>query len=89
MFVDQIRTEKTLDLLTHEYVEQMARAGKAVAPKEKLTRAQFLKNRFIAENKMDLSVWQKILRAEIYWQRLKSSGALHGHFKTVKEGEIR
>lgn len=49
LFVDQVRTDGTLDLLTHEYFEQMAWAGKTLAPKEKLTRAQFLKNRFIAD----------------------------------------
>ncbi|BBO67531.1 amino acid ABC transporter substrate-binding protein [Desulfosarcina alkanivorans] len=49
LFVDQIRTDGTLDLLRYEYFEQMDWAGKEPATPEKLTRAQFLRNRFIAD----------------------------------------
>ncbi|MBC2709550.1 MAG: transporter substrate-binding domain-containing protein [Desulfosarcina sp.] len=49
LFVDQIRTDGTLGLLTYEYFEQMAWTGEKMDSGEKLTRAQFLKNRFIAE----------------------------------------
>lgn len=49
LFVDQIRTDGTLALLTYEYVDQMTWSGKKPSEGEKLTRAQFLKNRFIAD----------------------------------------
>ena len=51
LFVDQIRTDGTLDLLTHEYFEQMTWASKASKPEERLNRAQFLRNRFVADKK--------------------------------------
>ncbi len=49
LFVDQILTDGTLDLLKHEYFEQMAWATDKMQPLERLNRAQFLKNRFVAE----------------------------------------
>lgn len=51
LFVDQIRTDGTLDLLKYEYFEQMAGAEEGKMTGERLTRAQFLKNRFIADKK--------------------------------------
>lgn len=51
LFVDQIQTDGTLDLLKHEYFEQMTGAQEGMKKGERLTRAQFLKNRFIAEKK--------------------------------------
>jgi len=49
LFVDQIRTDGTLDLLTYEYFEQTVCTGDKMDSGEKLNRAQFLRNRFIAE----------------------------------------
>jgi polar amino acid transport system substrate-binding protein len=49
LFVEQVRADGTLALLTYEYFEQMAWAGKSPTPDQKLTRAQFLKNRFLAD----------------------------------------
>jgi polar amino acid transport system substrate-binding protein len=51
LFVAQIKTDGTLDLLTHEYFEVMAWASENVRLDRKLTRAQFLQNRFIANRK--------------------------------------
>jgi polar amino acid transport system substrate-binding protein len=51
LFVDQIKTDGTLDLLNYEYFEQMAWASEKVRPKKKLTRAKFLQNRFVANKK--------------------------------------
>jgi len=47
LFVDQISTDGTLELLKFEYFEQMAWAGQESAPTQRLNRAQFLKNKFI------------------------------------------
>lgn len=51
LFVDQIRMDGTLDLLKYEYFEQMAWTSEKAEPGERLTRAQFLKNRFVAHKK--------------------------------------
>ncbi len=51
LFVDQIRTDGTLDLLKYEYFDQMAWAAEEVKPGKKLNRAQFLKNRFLVDKK--------------------------------------
>jgi len=51
LFMDQIRTDGTLDLLTHEYFEQMTWASKASEVGERLNRAQFLRNRFVGDKK--------------------------------------
>lgn len=51
LFVDQIRTDGTLDLLKHEYFETMAWAAEKGMPAERLSRPQFLQNRFIAKKK--------------------------------------
>ena len=54
LFVDQIRTDGTLALLTHEYFEQMGWAGRPGVPGKKLNRAQFLKNRFLMQKKAEI-----------------------------------
>lgn len=59
MFVDQIQTNGTLDLLKHEYFEQMAWAREKAAPQERMTRAQFLKNRFMMEKKARIEARRK------------------------------
>lgn len=51
LFVAQIRTDGTLELLKHEYFERIAWATGIVKPEEQLSRAQFLKNKFIANRK--------------------------------------
>jgi polar amino acid transport system substrate-binding protein len=51
LFVAQIKTDGTLDLLVYEYFEVMAWASENVRPGDKLTRAQFLRNRFIVNKK--------------------------------------
>ena len=51
LFVDQIRTDGTLDLLKYEYFGKIAGATAIVKPEGRLTRAQFLKNRFISNQK--------------------------------------
>jgi len=51
LFVDQIRTDGTLELLKYEYFEKIGSATGGVKPEGRMTRAQFLKNRFIAEQK--------------------------------------
>jgi len=51
LFVDQIRTDGTLELLKYEYFEKIAGATAIVKPEGRLTRAQFLKNRFISNQK--------------------------------------
>ncbi len=51
LFVDQIKTDGTLDLLFYEYFESMAWVSEKIRPPEKLTRARFLHNRFILNKK--------------------------------------
>ena len=51
LFMEQIRTDGTLDLLNYEYFEQMAWASGKVHRQKKMTRAQFLQNRFVANKK--------------------------------------
>ena len=62
LFVDQIRTDGTLDLLNHEYFEQMAWTGKEPTSGEKLTRAQFLKNRFMADKQAKIEQRRKVFQ---------------------------
>jgi polar amino acid transport system substrate-binding protein len=49
LFISQIKTDGTLKLLQYEYFEQMAWASAHKASEVKLTRAQLLKNRFVAK----------------------------------------
>ncbi len=51
LFIDQIKIDGTLDLLTHEFFEAMAWTGKPMQSEKKLTPATFLKNRFIERKK--------------------------------------
>jgi polar amino acid transport system substrate-binding protein len=51
LFIDQIKIDGTLDLLNHEYFEEMAWAKKKTGSRKKLTRAEMLKNEFIARKK--------------------------------------
>ena len=51
LFVGEIKTDGTLDLLKYEYFEQMRWAREKTTPQKTLTRAQFLKNRFVARKK--------------------------------------
>jgi polar amino acid transport system substrate-binding protein len=51
LFVDQIRTDGTLELLKYEYFELIAWAAEAAKAEKRLTRVEFLKNRFILNRK--------------------------------------
>lgn len=51
LFIDQIKIDGTLALLHHEYFEQMPWTGKKALPKKKMTRAELLKNEFVARKK--------------------------------------
>ena len=51
VFVEEIKSDGTLDLLVHEYFEQMAWAAKPGEPPARQDRAEFLKNRFIIDKK--------------------------------------
>ena len=46
LFIDQIKIDGTLDLLTYEYFEQMSWAQQKSAPEKRLNRAQLLKGKF-------------------------------------------
>ncbi|GBC60484.1 amino acid ABC transporter substrate-binding pro tein [Desulfonema ishimotonii] len=61
LFIDQIRIDGTLELLEYEYFEQMPWAKKKAAAKEKLTRAQLLKNKFVARKKAMIEERRKAL----------------------------
>lgn len=62
LFVEQIRTDGTLDLLKYEYFEQMAWASEKVTSGERPTRAQFLQNRFMANKKAMIEARRKASR---------------------------
>jgi len=64
LFVDQIRTDGTLELLEHEYFENIAWATERVKPEERLTRAQFLKNRFIVNQKAKIEQRRKAFQGK-------------------------
>ncbi len=51
LYIDQIKIDGTLDLLTYEYFEAMSWAGKTAMPGKGLTPAKLLKNRFIKRQK--------------------------------------
>lgn len=51
LFVGEIKSDGTLDLLKYEYFEQMRWTRQKAVPQKELTRAQFLKNRFVARKK--------------------------------------
>ena len=62
IFVDQIRADGTLDLLKYEYFDRMSWTGKMPAQKVSLTRAQFLKNRFIANKQAEIENRRRTFR---------------------------
>lgn len=62
LFIDQIKIDGTLDLLYHEYFEEMAWIKKKTGSKKKLTRAEMLKNEFIARKKAMIEKRRKELR---------------------------
>ena len=64
LFVDQLRIDGTLDLLTYEYFEQMSWARKNGTGDEKLNRALFLKNRFIAQKQAMIEQRRKAFKGK-------------------------
>ena len=54
LFIDQIKIDGTLDLLTYEYFAQMSWTKQKKMPEEKLNRAQFLKNRFVTRKQAEI-----------------------------------
>ncbi|MDB4442440.1 transporter substrate-binding domain-containing protein [bacterium] len=54
LFIDQIKIDGTLDLLTYEYFEQMSWAQQKSAPEKRLNRAQLLKNKFITRKQAEI-----------------------------------
>ena len=64
LFVDQIRTDGTLDLLKYEYFEKIAGDTAVVKPEERLTRAQFLKNRLISNQKAMIEKRRKAIQVK-------------------------
>jgi len=51
LFVDQIKNDGTLDLLKYTYFEQMPLAADEALSEERMSRARFLQNRFVANRK--------------------------------------
>ena len=51
LFIDQVKIDGTLDLLNYEYFEEMAWAKKKGGSGKKMTRAEMLKNEFVARKK--------------------------------------
>ena len=51
LFIEQIKSDGTLDLLEYDYFVRMAWAGRPVAPDTELNRATLLKNQFIARKR--------------------------------------
>ena len=64
LFVDQIRTDGTLELLKHEYFEKIAWVIEKAKPEERLSRAQFLKNKFIAHRKVMIEQRRKAFQGK-------------------------
>jgi len=64
LFVDQIKIDGTLDLLTYEYFEQMHWAQQKAVPDKKLNRAQLLKNRFVARRQAEIDKRRKEFQGE-------------------------
>ncbi len=65
LFIDQIKTDGTLDLLNYEYFEQMSWADPQKEKKHKLTRAELLKNEFVARKKAMIEKRRKELSKEV------------------------
>ncbi len=64
LFISQIKTDGTLDLLVHEYFERMPWLG-LDKEKTKPNRANFLKNRFIQNKKDNIEKRRHSLKEEI------------------------
>ena len=62
LFVDQIKNDGTLALLEYEYFELMSWTKEKSGQKKKLTRAQLLKNRFLARKKAMIEKRRKDLQ---------------------------
>ena len=62
LFVDQITIDGTLDLLTYEYFEQMSWSNQTTITGKKLSRAELLKNRFVARRKAMIEKRRKALQ---------------------------
>ena len=54
LFIDQIKNDGTLDLLTYEYFEQMSWAKQTTMPDKKMNRAQLLKNKFMIQKQNEI-----------------------------------
>ena len=54
LFISQISTDGTLDLLKYEYFDQMAWAGIPTVQRDKMTKSVLLKNKFIQNRKKAL-----------------------------------
>ncbi|WP_373500804.1 transporter substrate-binding domain-containing protein [Desulfococcus sp.] len=61
LFIDQVKIDGTLDLLNQEYFEEMAWAGKKAPTKSRPTRAEMLKNEFIARKQAMIEARRKAL----------------------------
>ena len=64
LFVDQIRTDGTLELLKYEYFEQITWTAKGTKPEDRLTRAEFLKNRFMVNRKARIEAHRKAFQGK-------------------------
>jgi polar amino acid transport system substrate-binding protein len=51
LFIEQIQNDGTMDLLIHEYFEVMAWANLPIAAGAKMTRANLMKNKFVARQR--------------------------------------
>jgi polar amino acid transport system substrate-binding protein len=54
LFITQIKTDGTMELLKHRYFTEMAWAGVKASRESRITKAQLLKNKFIAEKQKKL-----------------------------------
>jgi hypothetical protein len=54
VFVAQVKTDGTLDLLRYEYFDQMAWAIGGDIPEERLSTPEFLKYRFMVEKRIKI-----------------------------------
>ena len=62
LFVAQTKIDGTLDLLAYEYFEQMSWAKQTATPQKKMTRAELMKNRFVARRKAMIEERRKALQ---------------------------
>jgi len=63
LFIDQIRIDGTMDLLNHEYFQEMAWTKQTPGSPKKVTPAEMLKNAFIARKKAMIDIRRKDLKA--------------------------